>query len=985
MIEFTVVDNVSFINVSLRRSDSQVIEFQQLFHDIDTEYKNMQESSTKGNNMRVLITGHPGGSKTTLLRYLANQWGEGNVLESCQILFLIHLDQLSQSMEKSPRSLKQLLLNSAYEDFKNIAQLIEEIVDKQGAGVCFLLDSYDGWKFNHKKDFVYKLFFEGVLHNSLCILTTRSLPSIESKQSISHNYTLMGFNQTRLDEYLHNLTSDRHIISFIQKSWKDYNTKELCAIPLNMMMLIYIAKYGEIPLIHTRTQLYIAFMNVTIDHYFKHHSDWNSHELKQCIHRESNVNKHELCAAFHNLTYVAYEAVFYNKVPEISKTTRCNIEKLSLVQVVKVKSTYDRVNYIFSHDTFSEYYAAIYLLNLPPEHLLYLFVEGQRDFRTLKIYNVWAFFFGLLGEHYSADTSISAVVRQFSLFDTTESSTCKYPPVEVIQLIPEIGWTGEKLNNLIESAGPGLIRNYTMCIKLNHAHSDSLKFILNHATVHTLQIMQGSEIMMTFDKGKRRSLDFRTVETALKCSYDAFKYYDNKKTIKALPSPSLTHYHLIIDRKIWSLEFFDSIQFAAYNLHEVQCLMKIGVNLHSLHVDLRDMSPLSQHNILALINDHTPHLQTLRLITEDNLPTIASLNQLRSTIKLELVIKFYRNHLHRPKLSLLPLRKLKNLSRLESLTIDASRVHKGPSLGSHNTATFGKLTGLKHLSVRGGKFVHYNFLCSNIVDQLHSIKSKVIETLEIDGCHIGGYVMKRLPKQLPPSLQHIRLTRGNLTDEDMPLLAKSLKEMHNLTALSIHSNKKITGTGLRYLVDGLKSLKKFTALDLSRNYISVNLETLVKLTYLRDLKLHECDITAGALKVLLNLNLTSFDLSHNPVLNSVDGLRLLGRFRSIRQLDIRGISSFHGEILTDALKNLTHLQILKLCNKSFRDIMYSKWYDIEYSELSIDNNSMYSEWSTDLARKVIELPELQSLTAHCLYPPLLTKTYDFIKKFFFDD
>ena len=931
VMEFNVVDNVPFLNVSLRSNDSSVIEFWQLFHDIDTEYKNLQESNSTKGKMRVLITGHPGGGKTTLLRYLANQWGEGNVLDSCQILFFIQLDQLSQSMEKSPQSLKQLLLNSAHEDFKNIAQLMEEIVDKQGAGTCFLLDSYDGWKFNREKDFVHKLFFEGTLHHSLCVLTTRSLPFIESKQSISHNYTLMGFNQTRLDEYLHNLTSDRHTISFIQKSWKDYNTKELCAIPLNMMMLIYIAKYGEIPLIHTRTQLYIAFMNVTTDHYSERHPNWNSYELKQCIqHRESNVHKDELCAAFHNLTYVAYEAVFYNKVPEISKTTRHNIDKLSLVRVVKVKSTSDRVNYIFSHDTFAEFYAAVYLLNLPPKHLLYLFVEGQRDFKTLKTHSVWAFFFGLLGEHnyIRADMSISAILRQFSIFDKTEyfdtTSTCKCPPVEVMQLIPEIGWIGEKLDNLLESTG--LIRNYTMCIEAMYTHLGSLKFILSHATVHKLQLIQFPE-MMIFDKGKRHSLDYQTIERALKCRlrYGAL-IYDDKETIKPMSKHSLTHYHVI--------ENYEPFYYADED--NLKCLLKIGVNLHSLRVYLGHMSPLSQQKTLALINDHTPHLQTLRLITEDDLPTTASLNQLRSTIKLELVIEFlYRSNtpLYRRKLSLPPLEKLKNLSRLESLTI----------IVKTNQARY---------------YSDMDDFCSNIVDQLGSLKSKVIETLEINGCDSERYVMK-LSKLLPPTLQHVSLTRGKLTDKDMPILAKSFKEMHNLISLNLHSNR-ITGTGLRSLVDGLKSLKHFTTLDLSWNPISVisGLETLVKLTRLRDLKLSLCDITAEALEVLSNLNLNSLDLSLNPVLNSVDGLQLLGRFKSLRQLDIRGTKSFHGDILMDVLKNLTHLQILKLCD--YDDLEYFQWST---------NNTMSSEWSTDLARKVIDLPELQSLWAQCLYPP----------------
>ena len=995
VMEFNAVDDVPFLNVSLRHSDSSVIEFWQLFQDTDIYYKNLQDSNLNNRQaVRVMITGHPGAGKTTLMRHLAKEWAEGRALQSCQIFFLVHLDRLSKSMEFSPRSLKDVMMKSQYIDLKNIMQISEYIVEKDGAGTCFLLDSYDQWKFKQEKDFLHELFFEEKLHLSLCILTTRSPPFETSKQGSSHNFEIVGFNHKHLDMYLHNVTSDTYITGFVEKSWEDHNTKELCEIPLHMMMLIYIAKHRGNVMVHTKTQLYIAFMNVIIEQFSLDPSDWDKHDLKQCIlHRESNIHD-DMCAAFHNLTYVAYEATFNNSVPKISKTIRNSIDRLS---IVKVESKYEKVNYIFSHDTFTEFYAAVFLLSLPVEHLLYLFVKNKNKYFENRA--VWVFLFGLLGEDYSANLTVSAAMRHF----LTMEPMFQMKFSEVTKLIPEIGWTGERLNNLLESVG--LMENYTTCSSTEDQRY--LEFLLNHATVHTLTItgsvstiikihgnihviLFGSNLKMIFNKGNslREGLDYQTIEAAFNCVTQIDLYIKCEKSIKSWPSPTLTH--------------LDLHDFGEYSEFEgiIHCVAtSIGANLQSLILDSAVLGVNS--NIIIPPLSKLLHLQTLQLRDLQSAVTVSNLNQLPSTLKLDLEISYS---------SLQLLEKLKNLSRLECLTIRINDSSQDHSLDPIDMATYSKLTGLKRLSVEvygntttcnfSRVYGHKTNFCSKIVDQiLTSQKSKPIETLEIDGCHIGTHAMKLLKlTKLPQTLLHVNLINGNLTDEDMPLLAESLKDMHRLTSLSLRSNG-ITGTGLRSLVDALKPHKNFVELDISDNPISVNngLETLAKLTNLRDLKLRNSSITTEALGTLVNakdfnFKLNSLDLSYNPFLHNTDGFRLLSRFKSIRQLNTRGWL-FHKESLIDVLKNLTQLRSLKLCDYS---LAYNFGEDMDYDEESdmdndedveesdmdndedveesdmdddedVDFTADYSNWSIDLAKAISDLPELQTLEAPCLY------------------
>ena len=227
-VEFKLLDNASdmpFINVTMK-SNGFMTESVQLFHDIDKKYQNVMDTELRHNGPRVLITGSPGAGKTTLLRQLAKEWAEGRSLQSCQILFLVHLDHLSK--KNKPQSLNDLLELTAHNDLKNIKKVSEEIRDNSGAGTCFLLDSYDGWSW--KNDYVHSLFFGKSLHLSLCVLTSRPFKLDNGIGIVSHihNVNIVGFNSSHLERYLHNLSNDRDVIKSILTLWETMKAPKKC-------------------------------------------------------------------------------------------------------------------------------------------------------------------------------------------------------------------------------------------------------------------------------------------------------------------------------------------------------------------------------------------------------------------------------------------------------------------------------------------------------------------------------------------------------------------------------------------------------------------------------------------------------------------------------------------------------------------------------------------------------------------------------------
>ena len=119
---------------------------------------------------RLLITGRPGVGKTSYMRHLAKKWANRETLQFCEILFLIDLNELKKYKNRCFSLTDLISFSIAKEDLKDIETIAKEIMAKQGAGTCFLIDAYDEWI---RDDFIHMLFFENRLSESHCFLSSR--------------------------------------------------------------------------------------------------------------------------------------------------------------------------------------------------------------------------------------------------------------------------------------------------------------------------------------------------------------------------------------------------------------------------------------------------------------------------------------------------------------------------------------------------------------------------------------------------------------------------------------------------------------------------------------------------------------------------------------------------------------------------------------------------------------------------------------------
>ena len=375
------------------------------------------------------------------------------------------------------------MLTSSHKDFKNIQHIAEEITERQGAGSCFLLDSYDEW---YDDDYVYDLAFRDKLKFSVCILTARPY-NIKADHGLKH-VEIVGFEDENLDHFLATLSTNHSVTQSVLDLWSEYpHVREMCTLPLHLPMVIFIIKYESSLRIQTRAQIYTAFMNATIKHYRESHRlDWNTISLRHCV-KSSTVD--DLCTAFQTLHFVAFEMLFqhtllFSKNLKVQK----NVKSLGFVDVKMEPSTSDLVRYTFSHPTFLEFFAVLHLTTLSPsKQLIYINLYGRECNNNLV-----TLLFELTNDLYPDNVlAVGTFLKRFATqwnnkqpFATVCRFTYNATFLKTVETVTR-GWSHNAHSNLLKTAG--IVVNSSLCVHDTEDHN-LIKDVLKHTTVHSLHL-----------------------------------------------------------------------------------------------------------------------------------------------------------------------------------------------------------------------------------------------------------------------------------------------------------------------------------------------------------------------------------------------------------------------------------------------------------------------------------------------------------------
>ena len=329
----------------------------------------------------VLVEGVPGIGKSTLAKEICQRWSTNptadNHLKQFSLVILVKLRNIQH-----PTTLFDLLPKDFNTNMKEIEQQLNKTY---GQNVLWILDGFDELPYNQRQEgSLYCRLIEGdILEKSTVLVTSRSTATgalvqfIESNKSIAKRIMIVGFNSSRIKEYVKEYFKDKpdRLPSFNNYYNSTPVLKRLMYIPLNAAIVckVYDESYTrQLQFPKSMTELYDAFTRALI---LKHLI------VKKQVPKNFGMPYKLMCKEdfkllpetaqdkFWNLTKLAYDGVrtqqyIFNNT--MMTDIKDNLGLMNTVSDFSVSSGTQNTS-SFLHTTLQEYLAALYIANKPKE------------------------------------------------------------------------------------------------------------------------------------------------------------------------------------------------------------------------------------------------------------------------------------------------------------------------------------------------------------------------------------------------------------------------------------------------------------------------------------------------------------------------------------------------------------------------------------------------------------------------------------------
>ena len=361
----------------------------------------------------ILIEGHAGIGKTTLVKQICIQWAEGKLLTSDKLVLLLLLRDPNVQKITNEHKLIEHFTNSS----SKVEQLYSYLEDNHGADITLIIDGFDelSTQLRHKS-FFRELIEKRCLPNARIVVTSRPSASACLHQVVDKRVEILGFEQSSKNQYVIEALQDHPSkVEKLQRHFQQYpNIDAICYIPLIMSIIVFLCMCQPDELPPTATKMYESFILHTICHYLKRVGK---------IPMDLIINKLEqfppvVSIALQDLGKTAFDGLVEDKivftVKELPVFCWHDPTCYGLLQSTECYSAEEigtpTQSFNFLHLGIQEYFAAKYVTTLP-EHEVYTllkesfmvtesryvyFDDPDPDSKNVRLSNMWILYCGII-------------------------------------------------------------------------------------------------------------------------------------------------------------------------------------------------------------------------------------------------------------------------------------------------------------------------------------------------------------------------------------------------------------------------------------------------------------------------------------------------------------------------------------------------------------------------------------------------------------
>ena len=347
----------------------------------------------------ILIEGAPGIGKTVLAKEIAFQWANNKLLTNIKILLLLFLRGIDFKRVTSVESFVQCAIKSS--DMTTC--LVKYLLQAKGKNLAIVVDGYDEISEEDKRNSIIADIIHRKIFAKCClVITSRPTASSNLHSIVDCRIEIVGFTEEDRLDYIQTALqgNDDKVKALTLYLQSNPTINALCYIPLNMTILLCLAKDGTDMLPKTQTDMYRKFTEMTILHFIQKTDTKVSTVTANMAKLPFPHNK-----MFEELTQLAYKALKIDKIvftlseieeacPNLTMASS-NWSGLGLLKAVKCFNTEigkDLVTFHFLHFSIQEYMAALYISDLSNNKQTQLLKE---TFWQHRYYNTWIMYVGI--------------------------------------------------------------------------------------------------------------------------------------------------------------------------------------------------------------------------------------------------------------------------------------------------------------------------------------------------------------------------------------------------------------------------------------------------------------------------------------------------------------------------------------------------------------------------------------------------------------